>query len=231
MSFNEQLVEQDFLVTPLQECRPNFMTPRGRVRRLQPLRIPLIASNSNLHQCPLHRAPRSLCPPNLPWSEFPQLLHPGYCDTKILFLLYPQTPFPRSLSLRNSTLGHFAPKFSSPVLKATGPASQVLTPPPQGVSLFPFPPPQSSPHLLGWKQLGRGAETAPASAAANQRLPHAPPTPKPPTAAANPQQRCSSTSTPGGLTPNWAPLPTSGNRVSLLPARESTPLSFLLPPP
>ena len=145
MSFNEQPVEQNFLVTPLQECLPNFMTPRGRVRRLQPLRIPLIDSNSNLHQCSLHRAPWSLCPPNLPWSEFPQLLHPGYCDTKILFLLYPQTPVPRSLSLRNSTLGHFAPKFCSPVLKATGPASQILTPPPQGVSLFSFPPPQSSP--------------------------------------------------------------------------------------
>lgn len=65
-------------------------------------------------------------------------------------------------------------------------------------SLLPSPPPP--PPWL--ESLGCGAQTAPASAAANQRLPHTP-------AAANPQQQCSSASSPGGLTQDWACRPAS----------------------
>lgn len=86
----------------LHECLPNFRIPRGRAGQL------LLG----------HSAVKTFL-----WSEFLQLLHPGYCDTKLLFLLYPQTQIPQLLCLCNSTLGHSAPNFCPPALTARSPSS------------------------------------------------------------------------------------------------------------
>ena len=161
------------------------------------------------------RGHRALPPPpqkNLPWSKFPHLLHPGYCDTKLLFLLYPQTPLLRSLCLRNCTLRHFVPKFWYPCTKSHRPGQSNSESFPTGCLVVFLPTcPVLLPYHLGWSRKGAAPRRLPASAAANQGLPHTPP-PRP-----IPQQQCSPTSAPGGSTPDRAPRPIWGGGQTPLP--------------
>lgn len=156
--------------------------------------------------------------PNLPWSKFPHLLHPGYSDTKLLFLLYPQTPLLRSLCLRNSTLRHFVPNFWFPSTKSHRPGQSDSESFPAGRLLVFLPTcPVLLPYHLGWSRKGAAPRRLPASAAANQGLPHTPP-PRP-----IPQQRCSPTSAPGGLTPDGAPRPIWRGRPDSAPSQPGSP--------
>lgn len=84
--------------------------PLEAVSRLQFIRIPIILA---MHQ--VSPTSYSCHCPKLSVVKIPPTLHPNYCDTTILMLLYPQTPIPGPLCLRNSTLEHLASKSCSQV--------------------------------------------------------------------------------------------------------------------
>lgn len=151
-------------------------------------------------------------PPKSSVVKVPASPAPGYSDTKLLLLLYPQTPPLRSPCLRNSTLRHFVPKFWFPSTKSHRPGHSDSESFPAGCLLVFLPTcPVLLPYHLGWSRKGAAPRRLPASAAANQGLPHTPP-PRP-----IPQQRCSPTSAPGGLTPDGAPRPIWGGGQTPLP--------------
>lgn len=104
---------------PLHECLPNFRIPRGRAGQL------LFG----------HSAVKTFL-----WSEFLQLLHPGYCDTNYCSCCILKR---RSLSHCASVILPWDILPPNSVRQPSQPRTQAVkfqTLPLQGASLFFFPP-------------------------------------------------------------------------------------------